>query len=58
MRLHRYRLQALGGLAILFLAAGSGFLGVAYARLRKPGGLFRSSAEEILRDRAAMNIEK
>lgn len=53
-----YRLQVLGGLAVLFLAAGSGLLGVAYARLRTPGGMFRSSAEEIQRDRAAMDIEK
>lgn len=53
-----YRLQALGGLAILFLSVGSGLLGVAYTRLRKPGGLFHNSAEELFRDRVAMGAEK
>ncbi len=53
-----YRLQALGGLAVLFLSAGSGLLAVAHAHLRKPGGLFQSSAEEIFRDRAALDSEK
>jgi uncharacterized membrane protein YqjE len=49
-----YRLQALGLLALLFLGAGGGLLGMAYARLRKPGGLFSSSIEELGRDRIAL----
>ncbi|MFN4361111.1 MAG: phage holin family protein [Hylemonella sp.] len=49
-----YRLQALGLLALLFLGAGGGLLGVAYTRLRQPGGLFNSSVEELGRDRIAL----
>lgn len=49
-----YRLQALGLLALMFLGAGGGLLGVAYARLRQPGGLFNSSVEELARDRVAL----
>lgn len=49
-----YRLQALGALALLFLVSGAGLLGLAHARLRKPGGLFSSSVEELGRDRAAL----
>lgn len=49
-----YRLQALGLLALLFLGAGGGLLGAAYARLRKHGGLFNSSVEELGRDRIAL----
>lgn len=49
-----YRLQALGLLALLFLGAGGGLLGVAYRRLRQPGGLFNSSVEELGRDCIAL----
>ncbi|MCZ8252345.1 MAG: phage holin family protein [Hylemonella sp.] len=49
-----YRLQALGLMALLFLGAGGGLLAAAYTRLRKPGGLFHSSVEELGRDRAAL----
>ncbi len=50
-----YRLQALGVLTVLFLGAGGVLLSVAHARLRKPGGLFSGSVDELGRDRAALN---
>lgn len=50
-----YRLQALGILAILFLGVGVWLLSVARARLRNPIGLFKTSVEELGRDRAALD---
>lgn len=49
-----HRLQALGLLTVLFLGVGVGLLCLAHARLRKPGGLFSGSAEELRRDRIAL----
>jgi uncharacterized membrane protein YqjE len=49
-----HRLEALGLLTVLFLGSGGGLLCVAQARLRKPGGLFSGSADELQRDRAAL----
>lgn len=50
-----YRLQALGVLSGLFLAAGGLLLHAARARLQSPGGPFNTSVEELGRDRAGLN---
>jgi len=49
-----YRLQAIGVLVTLFLGTGVWLLAVARARLRNPVGLFRTSVEELGRDRAGL----
>ncbi|QBK04584.1 hypothetical protein DW355_07120 [Hylemonella gracilis] len=53
-----HRLQALGVLTVLFLGSGGGLLCIARARLRKPGGMFSASADELGRDRAALREEE
>lgn len=53
-----YRLQALGVLAILLLGTGIWLLSVARARLRNPVGLFKTSVEELGRDRAGLGIKE
>lgn len=49
-----YRMQALGLLAILFLGLGLWLLSLARGRLRNPTGLFKTSVEELGRDRAGL----
>lgn len=44
------RLMILGALAALLLLGGGGLLSITRARLRKPGGLFSSTVEELRRD--------
>ncbi len=53
-----YRLQALGGLAVLLLFAGAWLLQRARAGLRQPGGLFSVSVTELGRDRAGLGAGK
>lgn len=46
-----YRLQALGGIALLLLGTGVWLLACARRRLRSQGGLFSASVKELGRDR-------
>ena len=49
-----YRLQALGALAVLFVAVGALLLRLARRRLQSPGGAFAASGAELAQDRAAL----
>lgn len=53
-----YRLQALGGLALLLLFAGAWLLQRAREGLHQPGGLFSASVKELGRDRAGLGTGK
>lgn len=48
------RLLILGVLALVLLLGGGGLLSITRARLRKPGGLFSSTVEELRRDRVEL----
>ncbi|MDZ4076733.1 MAG: phage holin family protein [Hylemonella sp.] len=48
------RLLILGALALLLLLGGAALLSMTRARLRKPGGLFNSTVEELRRDRVEL----
>lgn len=48
------RLLILGALALLLLLGGGALLSMTRARLRKPGGLFNSTVEELRRDRVEL----
>ena len=51
----QYRLAALGVLSALFLGLGAWLMQAAREHLRKPGGLFNTSVEELGRDRAGLD---
>ncbi|MFN4352240.1 MAG: phage holin family protein [Hylemonella sp.] len=48
------RLLILGALALLLLLGGAALLSMTRVRLRKPGGLFNSTVEELRRDRVEL----
>lgn len=48
------RLLILGALALVLLLGGGALLSTTRARLRKPGGLFNSTVEELRRDRVEL----
>ena len=48
------RLLILGALALLLLLGGGALLATTRARLRRPGGLFSSTVEELRRDRVEL----
>lgn len=48
------RLLILGALALVLLVGGGALLSMTRARLRKPGGLFNSTVEELRRDRVEL----
>lgn len=48
------RLLILGALALVLLLGGGALLSTTRARLRKPGGLFNSTVEELHRDRVEL----
>jgi uncharacterized membrane protein YqjE len=50
-----HRQEALGFLSALFLGLGAWLMRVARAYLRRPGGLFSTSVEELGRDRAGLD---
>ena len=49
-----YRLAAVGSMALMFLGGGVTLMLEARRRLRSPGGMFKTSMDEVARDRAGL----